>query len=286
MYNIRSNGNNEFISIASKLWTKKILKRSNIQGMINDDWHSLSRVLFSFCISEYKKKIMKAFHSFTSDQNYPNTIFAWNLSVPQPQILLHAVIKVINKNLSFRKRMLGEDDYAHWYFPGLRGLSAYHHASCPPQPMLWHMTYATTVTHILLDRKTENMYMIHIYLCFRFLSVLQSSWMTVKVKKWKLLSHVWLFATPWTVVHGTLQATILEWVAIPSSKEPFQPRERTQVSCIASNFFTNWATREALLHDSNTPTWATQSQSQNTNFLRRPKTWSRCWLYIQQGQKN
>ena len=150
--------------------------------MINDDWHSLSRVLFSFCISEYKKKIMKAFHSFTSDQNYPNTIFAWNLSVPQPQILLHAVIKVINKNLSFRKRMLGEDDYAHWSFPGLRGLSANHRASCPPQPMLWHTAYATTVTHVLLDRKTENMYMKHIYLCFRFLSVLQSSWMTVKVK--------------------------------------------------------------------------------------------------------
>ena len=41
------------------------------------------------------------------------------------------------------------------------------------------------------------------------------------------------------IAHGILQATILEWVAIPSSKETSQPRERTQVSCIASNFFTN-----------------------------------------------
>ena len=34
--------------------------------------------------------------------------------------------------------------------------------------------------------------------------------------KWKLLSHVQLFPTPWTVVHGILQARILEWVPFPS----------------------------------------------------------------------
>ena len=33
--------------------------------------------------------------------------------------------------------------------------------------------------------------------------------------KWKSLSHVQLFATPWTV-HGTLQARILEWEPFPS----------------------------------------------------------------------
>ena len=43
-------------------------------------------------------------------------------------------------------------------------------------------------------------------------------------------SHVRLFATPWTValpgssVHGSLQAKILEWVAIPSSRECSGPR--------------------------------------------------------------
>ena len=36
--------------------------------------------------------------------------------------------------------------------------------------------------------------------------------------KWKLLSHVRLFATPWTTVHGILQARILEWVAFPFSR--------------------------------------------------------------------
>ena len=49
-------------------------------------------------------------------------------------------------------------------------------------------------------------------------------------------------------VHGILQARILEWVAYPFSKESSQPRNWTQVSCIAGRFFTSWATREALLH--------------------------------------
>ena len=45
---------------------------------------------------------------------------------------------------------------------------------------------------------------------------------------------------------GILQARILEWVAMPSSRGSPQPRDRTQVSCIAGGFFTIWATREAL----------------------------------------
>ena len=45
-------------------------------------------------------------------------------------------------------------------------------------------------------------------------------------------------------VHGILQARILEWVAFPFSRGSSQPRDRTQVSCIAGRFFTIWATRE------------------------------------------
>ena len=40
-------------------------------------------------------------------------------------------------------------------------------------------------------------------------------------------------------VPGILQATILEWVAIPFSRGSSQPRNRTRVSCIAGGFFTN-----------------------------------------------
>ena len=45
-------------------------------------------------------------------------------------------------------------------------------------------------------------------------------------------------------VHGILQARILEWVAFPLSRGSFQPRDRTQVSCIAGRFFTSWAKGE------------------------------------------
>ena len=57
--------------------------------------------------------------------------------------------------------------------------------------------------------------------------------------------------TPRTVAHqallsmGILQAGMLEWIAIASSKGSSQPRDQTQVSHIAGGFFTIWATREA-----------------------------------------
>ena len=66
------------------------------------------------------------------------------------------------------------------------------------------------------------------------------------LSEWKSLSRVWLFATPWTItVYGILQARMLEWGAFPFSRGSSQPRDATQVSCIAGRFFTSWATREA-----------------------------------------
>ena len=50
---------------------------------------------------------------------------------------------------------------------------------------------------------------------------------------------------PDSSVLGILQARILEWVAMPSSRGSSQPRYHTQVSHIAGRFFINWATREA-----------------------------------------
>ena len=43
---------------------------------------------------------------------------------------------------------------------------------------------------------------------------------------------------PGSSVHGILQARILEWVAMPSSRGSSQPRDRAQVSRIAGGFFT------------------------------------------------
>ena len=38
-------------------------------------------------------------------------------------------------------------------------------------------------------------------------------------------------------VRGISQATVLEWVAIPFSRGSSQPRDGTQISCIAGGFF-------------------------------------------------
>ena len=45
-------------------------------------------------------------------------------------------------------------------------------------------------------------------------------------------------------VNGILQATILQWVAVPFFRGSSWPRDQTQVSSIAGRFFTVWATRE------------------------------------------
>ena len=59
-------------------------------------------------------------------------------------------------------------------------------------------------------------------------------------------------ATPWTVAGkaplsmGILQARMLEWVAMPSSRGSYWPRKQIRVSSIAGRFLTSWATMEAL----------------------------------------
>ena len=75
-----------------------------------------------------------------------------------------------------------------------------------------------------------------------FLPITSSKIPILKLKMWKSLS---LWDLMEYTVHGILQARILEWVAVPFSKGSSQPRDWTQVSHIAGEFFTSWATREA-----------------------------------------
>ena len=56
------------------------------------------------------------------------------------------------------------------------------------------------------------------------------------------------YSPPGYSFHGIPQARTLEWVAIPFSKGSSQPRNRTQVPCIAGRFFTIWATRKSRLN--------------------------------------
>ena len=55
-----------------------------------------------------------------------------------------------------------------------------------------------------------------------------------------LLSHVCLFVTlPGSSVHETLQARILEWVAISSSRDLLKPGIKPVSSALAGGFFTS-----------------------------------------------
>ena len=85
-----------------------------------------------------------------------------------------------------------------------------------------------------------------------------SSWTTREahdsISSVQSLSCFFIFATPWTVAYqaplsmGILQAKILKWVAMLSSRGSSQPRDQTHISCIsciAGKFFTHWPTWEA-----------------------------------------
>ena len=67
----------------------------------------------------------------------------------------------------------------------------------------------------------------------------------------QVLSRVQLFEAPWTTgahgapVHGILQAKILEWVAMPSSRGTSWSRDWTCISCIGRRILYHWAAREA-----------------------------------------
>ena len=81
-------------------------------------------------------------------------------------------------------------------------------------------------------------------------SVLKSRDITLLKWRWSEEKVTQLCPTLWDpmdyIVHGILQARILEWVAFLFFRGSSQPRDWTQVSCIAGRFYTSWATREAL----------------------------------------
>ena len=72
--------------------------------------------------------------------------------------------------------------------------------------------------------------------------VAQKWWLRSEVK-WKSLSRVRPFVTPWTIQSMECSRPgYWEWVAFPFSRGSSQPRDQTQVSCSAGGFFTSWAT--------------------------------------------
>ena len=100
----------------------------------------------------------------------------------------------------------------------------------------------------------------------------------------ELLCRVQRFADPWTgarqapLVHGILQARIMEWVTIPFSKESSQPRDRTQAFCIAGGFLNTWATMQALLERAKSKTLTA------TNASEKVEWWN--WHTLQVGMQD
>ena len=70
--------------------------------------------------------------------------------------------------------------------------------------------------------------------------IFKASIMKMKVK---LFSPV----LPGFSIHEVFQARVLEWAAISFSRGSSQPRDWTQVSCIADRCFTAWTAREASI---------------------------------------
>ena len=99
--------------------------------------------------------------------------------------------------------------------------------------------------------------------------------------KWKSLSCVRLFATPWTIFHGTLQSRILEWVAFPFPRGSSQSRDWTQNSGIAGGFFTNWATRETHTHRDSTVFALLQTSFNDHQHKTHPINYSHAVHYCQ-----
>ena len=80
------------------------------------------------------------------------------------------------------------------------------------------------------------------------------------------------YSLPGSSVHGILQARILEWVAIPFSRRSSWPRDWPQVSHIAGEFFTTWATRETILQ--------LKTKQNKTKFCQKRTEKSTTWLML------
>ena len=83
-----------------------------------------------------------------------------------------------------------------------------------------------------------------IFLLFYFMNMCQ---VFVTQSCWTLCNPM-NCSLPGFSVHGILQARILQWVAISSSRGSSQSRDWTWLSCISGGFFTIWATREIWIH--------------------------------------
>ena len=129
--------------------------------------------------------------------------------------------------------------------------------------------------------------------------------------KWKSLSHIWFFVTPWIIQFMEFPRSeywsgypfsspwdfpnpgieprsptcrqilyqlspqgnprILEWVAYLFSSVPSRSRNWTEVSCIADRFFTSWAARETPYSKGGSNSPPLESWASLSNFLTKKR---------------
>ena len=91
----------------------------------------------------------------------------------------------------------------------------------------------------LLYPRKKNFYMFIWNPVFLWLLLLWTVRLILILPVLSCFSYVWLFVTRWTYslpgssVHGILQARILEWVAVPSSRGFPWPRDETHVTYVS-----------------------------------------------------
>ena len=91
------------------------------------------------------------------------------------------------------------------------------------------------------------------------------------------LCHPIDYSPPASSVHGGFQARILEWVAFPSSRGSFQPRDWICVSCIVRWVLYYWVTRE---EETKTRVQMKRTQLNLNNkvrFLKGSEHWTESW---------
>ena len=86
------------------------------------------------------------------------------------------------------------------------------------------------------------------YNSFRRMSVSSSinQWASEVAQLYLLFCDPMDYSLPSTSIHGIFQARVLECVAISFPRGSSQPRDQTQVSCIAGRCFTVWVVRRNL----------------------------------------
>ena len=103
--------------------------------------------------------------------------------------------------------------------------------------------------NIILNARTSG------HLCNGCISFLTCCLSLINAQSCLTLCDLMDCSPPGSSVYGILQARILEWVAISFSRGSSQPRDWTQVSCIAGRCFNLWATREAHVKHSMVLKW-------------------------------